>query len=114
MVVYSLVWLDIYTKRLHMLSDTEINGCCSLRSHHSPGAVGIRERFHEKDQGSLILRKEKYQSEQKGGGEQTDCSSGNSLSKDCACRAEKSWSRAEGSYREVVREHLVEAKRSQI
>ena len=61
------MWLDTCMKRLHMLSDTKNNCCCSLRSHHSSGAVGVRERFLEKDQGSLMLRKEKYQDEQKGG-----------------------------------------------
>ena len=61
------MWLDTCMKRLHMLSDTKNNCCYSLRSHHSLEAVGVRERFHEKDQGSLMLRKEKYQDEQKGG-----------------------------------------------
>ena len=61
------MWLDTCMKRLHMLNDTKNNCCYSLRSHHSLEAVGVRERFHEKDQGSLMLRKEKYQDEQKGG-----------------------------------------------
>ena len=61
------MWLDTCMKRLHMLSDTKNNCCYSLRSHYSSGAVGVRERFLEKDQGSLMLRKEKHQDEQKGG-----------------------------------------------
>ena len=38
-----------------------------LSSHYSSGAVGAREKFHEEDQGILMLRKEKYQDEQNRG-----------------------------------------------
>lgn len=48
--VYSLVWLDIYTKRLHMLSDTKNNCCYNWRAIIHKRLVGVRERFHEKDQ----------------------------------------------------------------
>ena len=66
------------------------NNCCySLRSHHSLEAVGVRERFHEKDQGSLMLRKEKYQDEQKGGWDLIDCSRGAACPKGCAWSPEK-------------------------
>lgn len=53
-----------------MLGKTK-NGCCSWRRPHSPRAVGVRDKFHEKGQWSLVLRKEKYKEEQRGEGQPT-------------------------------------------
>lgn len=57
-------------KKAAYVSDTKKDCCYSLKRPHLAGAVGVRERSHEKSQGSLALKKEKRQDGHRAGGEQ--------------------------------------------
>ena len=96
-----------------MLSDAKNKSCCSVGRPHSPRAVRVRERFHENGEWSLALRKENYPDEQRGGGQQTSAGA-TACPKHCAWSDGKQWNGAEGSCREVARDHHVEEKRGQI